>query len=184
MASNTTTTKANGRHWVFDTLPLIYDDDCDVLILGTIPGAKSRAKGAYYADPNNKFWKVIDSNLSPMPHNTIDEQREYLLANHIALWDVCFACNMIGSANSTIRDIIPNHLCALLKHSNIKYVLFNGKEAEDMFGVLKCRPCCCNNKSKAVKFITLPSTSGANNANWNKLEGDAQWAAALKNRRP
>jgi hypoxanthine-DNA glycosylase len=37
----------------------IIDDKAEVLILGTLPSDVSLAKGQYYANPANDFWKLI-----------------------------------------------------------------------------------------------------------------------------
>jgi hypoxanthine-DNA glycosylase len=44
---------------VINSLEPIIDRNSRVLILGTMPGHESLAKGEYYANPRNQFWKII-----------------------------------------------------------------------------------------------------------------------------
>jgi hypoxanthine-DNA glycosylase len=37
----------------------IIDDKTKVLILGTLPSDVSLARGQYYANPSNDFWKLV-----------------------------------------------------------------------------------------------------------------------------
>jgi hypothetical protein len=42
----------------------VIDDKTEVLILGTLPSDISLAKGQYYANPANDFWKLIGQVLN------------------------------------------------------------------------------------------------------------------------
>lgn len=44
---------------VHHPLAPVYDKDCRVLFLGTMPSPQSRADGFYYAHPRNRFWPVL-----------------------------------------------------------------------------------------------------------------------------
>ena len=37
----------------------IFDENSEILILGTLPSVKSREQNFYYGHPQNRFWKVI-----------------------------------------------------------------------------------------------------------------------------
>ena len=43
----------------------VIDDKTEVLILGSLPSDVSLAKGQYYANPSNDFWKLIGQVLEP-----------------------------------------------------------------------------------------------------------------------
>ena len=162
---------------VINTLPLIYDNNCTVLIVGTFPGAESRKSGIYYANPGNRFWPIIGCSNMPA---TITDQEAYLLGHNIALGDICNKCTIGGSKDSTIKIIECNDLCSILKNSKIRHIFCNGKKAYKLFQkCLKEHGCELN----GITVECLPSTSPANGW-WNKLDGDAKWAYALKNRRP
>ena len=36
----------------------IFDENSEILILGTLPSVKSREQNFYYGHPQNRFWKV------------------------------------------------------------------------------------------------------------------------------
>jgi hypoxanthine-DNA glycosylase len=137
--------------------PLI-DDDSRVLILGSMPGKISLDKGQYYAHPSNKFWILVYSNFEILPHLTYEDRISFLKARKIALWDVINQCERSGSSDSTIITPVLNDFENLLiQHPNLKYILFNGTTAENLFR---------KNISDIIRndftFITLPSSSPAN----------------------
>ncbi len=105
-----------------------------VLILGTMPGKESLRKGAYYAHPQNSFWKIM---FILFNHPFSDEnqiRRELLLQNRIALWDVLETCTRHSSLDIDIRTEQPNDLREfLLIHQNISRIIFNGKGAQGYF---------------------------------------------------
>ena len=41
------------------TFEPVFDKDSEILILGTLPSAKSREVDFYYGNPQNRFWKII-----------------------------------------------------------------------------------------------------------------------------
>ena len=93
---------------------------------------------------------------SPLPQNT-DEKKELVLKNKLALFDVIKQCEIKGSGDSTIKNVIPNDLKPIIESSNIKHIFLNGKTAEKYY-----------KKYLApiidIEFTTLPSTSPANAA--------------------
>lgn len=94
----------------------------------------------------------------PVP-TTVEEKRRLLLDNGIALWDVIASCEITGSADSSIRNVVPNDLRPILEQADIKTIFANGKTAEKYFRMYQepalGRPAVC-----------LPSTSPAN-ASWS-----------------
>ena len=73
---------------VHHPLAPVYDKDCRVLFLGTMPSPQSRADGFYYAHPRNRFWPVLAGIFGePIPEGT-EARRDFCLRHHIALWDV------------------------------------------------------------------------------------------------
>lgn len=69
---------------------------------------KSREQNFYYGHPQNRFWKLLaricESKKVP---ETIEEKKAFLLANHIAVWDVIAECDIIGSSDSSIKNVVP-----------------------------------------------------------------------------
>lgn len=88
---------------------------------------------------------------------TIKEKREFLLSNHIALWDVIASCDIEDSADSTIKNVQPNDLYLILSAANIRQIFVNGKTAERYYNRY-IRP------TLGREAICLPSTSPANAA--------------------
>ncbi len=133
----------------------VYDENSRILILGSFPSVKSRETEFYYGHPHNRFWKVISSvTNSSVPKNT-EEKKKLLLENKIAVWDVIGSCEINGSSDSTIKNVIPNDINQIISNSNIKIIFLNGKTAEKYY----------NKFIKSdIEYITLSSTSPANAA--------------------
>ena len=74
-----------------------FDENSKVLILGTIPSPKSREQGFYYGHPRNRFWMVLADILKEDLPKTIDEKKDMLKKNGIALWDVLESCEIKGA---------------------------------------------------------------------------------------
>ena len=143
----------------FHPIAPVYDAHSRILILGSFPSVKSRESMFFYGHPRNRFWKVLAAVLEcPVP-TTVEEKRRLLLDNGIALWDVIASCEITGSADSSIRNVVPNDLRPILEQADIKTIFVNGKTAEKYFRMYQepalGRPAVC-----------LPSTSPAN-ASWS-----------------
>ncbi|MBQ9280130.1 MAG: DNA-deoxyinosine glycosylase [Clostridia bacterium] len=138
-----------------DNIQPVYQEDSQILILGSIPSPKSREYGFYYAHPQNRFWKVLaDVYEEPFPY-TIEERVSFLYRNKIALWDVLSSCMIDGADDSSIKEPIANNISDLLKHTNIKKIYTTGRKAYDLYNKL-----CFQNTG--VPAALLPSTSPAN----------------------
>ena len=165
------------RVWAVNTLPLVYDENCKVLILGTFPGPDSRKNGFYYCNPDNRFWDVMEEIFNDYVPCCIWQRRKYLLRHHIALWDVCASCSIIGAKDETIDEVNLNAICHLLEHSNIKKVFFNGGGIEKLIkNNPEIKAACKNCKSglSGVEFYILPSTSKRND-NWDEYNHIDKW---------
>ncbi len=136
---------------VLHTLAPIYDENSKVLILGSMPSVKSREYGFYYAHPKNRFWNT----LSRVYNEEITDKLEFLKRHNIALFDVIKSCEIIGSSDSSIKNVIPNDLKPILDNSNIKTIFTTGKKAYDLYNKYIF-------KETNIKAILLPSTSPAN----------------------
>ena len=132
------------------TIPPFYKKDSKVLILGSFPSRKSREAGFYYAHPQNRFWSV----LSNVFEEEIKDKKAFLEKHKIALYDVCASCEIKGSSDASIKEVIPNNLKEILASSKIKIIILNGKTASNLYKKLF--------KEIELPTITLPSTSPAN----------------------
>lgn len=140
---------------VTHTFGPVYNKDSEILILGSFPSVKSREGEFYYHHPQNRFWKVLSCLLDVEQPVSIEEKKQLLLKNHIALWDVIESCDICGSSDSSIKNVVPNDILSLLKQTNIKKIVVNGGKADELYK----RYCL---KQTEIKAIRLPSTSPAN----------------------
>ncbi len=136
-------------------IPPLYSKESKVLILGSFPSVKSREQEFFYGHPQNRFWRVISNVLGENEPKTVEEKRQLILSHRLALWDVIAECEIEGSADSTIKNVVPNDLTKILDNGNIKAIFVNGKTAEKYF-MKYTEP------KIGVKAICLPSTSPAN----------------------
>lgn len=142
---------------VCHTFHPVYDKDSKILILGSLPSVKSREEGFYYGHPQNRFWKVLAAVFScPVPE-TIEEKKQMLLAHRTAVWDVIESCDIIGSSDSSIKNVVPADIGKILSSTHIDRIFANGKKAESLYEKY------IYPKTK-VPVTVLPSTSPANAA--------------------
>jgi len=133
----------------------VYNKDSRILILGTFPSVKSREQNFYYGHPQNRFWKVIAEISNFAVPNTIEEKKEMLLSNHIAIWDVIASCDIDGSSDSSIRNVVPNDIMTILKDSSIRKIYANGNMAKKLYDRYV-------KEVTGLEIVELPSTSPAN----------------------
>jgi hypoxanthine-DNA glycosylase len=154
-------------------LPPVIDNKTKVLILGSLPSDVSLAKGQYYANPSNDFWKligqVVDQNVVTQSY----ERRVETLKDHgIGLWDIYHYCVRPGSMDKDITESELNDF-GMLKTTcpQLALVCFNGQKAGDSEEVLR---------SLGYTTLVLPSSSGANRRNQaERLRG---WNAIVASR--
>lgn len=145
------------REFHTHTFKPIYDINSKILILGSFPSVKSRENNFYYGHPQNRFWRVLAEILEEKVPESIDEKKNMLLSNNIAIWDVVKSCEISNSADSTIKNVVPNDLNEILRKADIKSIYANGKTAEKLY-----KKYDLINLQREI--ISLPSTSPANAA--------------------
>lgn len=136
----------------------VFDKNSKILVLGTIPSVKSRENNFYYGHPQNRFWKLIaalcDEDIVPQ---TIEEKKQMLLRNHIAVWDVISECDIIGSSDSSIKNVVPVDLSVILENADIYRIYANGGKAYELYMKYQYG-------KTGREIIKLPSTSPPNAA--------------------
>ena len=135
----------------------VYDRNSEILILGTLPSVKSREQRFYYGHKQNRFWKVIAALYGEAVPVTIEEKKKILLGHHIALFDVIAECDIAGSSDSTIRNVVPTDLSLILKQAPVRKIFANGNKAYDLYMKYSY-------EKTGMEAIKLPSTSPANAA--------------------
>lgn len=146
-------------------LPPVTTPDACVLLLGSMPGARSLAEQRYYAHPRNAFWKVAEA-LFGVPADAPYELRlAGLREAGVALWDVIASCQRSGSLDQAIDagSIVVNDFAGLFRTCpGIRRIGFNGAMAERCWRryVLQQVP----EELAGVEWVRLPSTSPANAA--------------------
>lgn len=111
----------------------VFQKDSKILILGTFPSVKSREQHFYYGHPQNRFWKVLAAITGEPVPESIPEKKHFLLSHGIALWDVILSCDIIGSSDSSIRNVVPADIPGLLRQASIQAVFGNGSKACELY---------------------------------------------------
>ena len=149
----------------------VYDKNSRVLILGSFPSVKSREANFFYGHPQNRVWRVLAAVIETEVTVTVDEKRAFLLAHGVAVWDVIKSCDIVGSSDSSIKNVVPNDLREILNNADIRQIFVNGKTAEQYYKKYI-------EKEIGRKATCLPSTSPAN-AVWNVESLVKEWKQIL-----
>lgn len=150
----------------------VYNEESEILILGSFPSVKSREQGFFYGHPQNRFWRVLAQCFEDTTPESIDDKKAFLIKHHIAVWDVIHSCDITGSSDSSIKNVVPNNLLDILSTANIRQIYVNGKKALQLY----------NRYTEPVikrNAICLPSTSPANAA-WNMERLVNEWMQIKK----
>lgn len=165
----------------------VFDQHSRVLVLGSFPSVLSRANAFYYGNPQNRFWRVMAACLGvPVPPNegdslasgepaTLDAsvaaKRAMLLNGGVALWDVIESCDIKGSSDASIKNVVPARVELITSNASIEQVICNGGTAGHLYKrYLQERTC--------LPAVVLPSTSPANAA-WRLERLVERWREAV-----
>ena len=162
---------AGYTHIVHPIAPL-YDAESRVLILGSLPSVKSREAMFFYGHPRNRFWPMLAGIFGEPVPETVEEKRALALAHHIALWDTIYSCDIIGSSDASIRNVVPTDLAPILAGTRVEHIFCNGKTS----GAYYHRH---QEKTLGRTATVLPSTSPANAA-FSLKTLTAIWKEALQ----
>ena len=133
----------------------VYDEHSEILILGSLPSEKSRETGFYYGHPQNRFWRVLAAIYEEKVPLSIEEKKSMLLRNRVAVWDVIESCDIIGSADSSVKNAVAADVAGLLNRTSIRRVYVNGTLAGKLYDRFLL-------KKTGIEAMKLPSTSPAN----------------------
>ena len=165
----------------------VFDERSRILVLGSFPSVLSRENAFYYGNPQNRFWRVMATCLSePAPQNegglsddgrplTLEEsiaaKKRMLLEHGVALWDVIASCDIKGSSDASIKNVVPAQVERVLEEAHIGAVICNGGTAGRLYKrYLQWQV--------GLAAHVLPSTSPANAA-WQLERLTARWQEEL-----
>lgn len=110
------------------SFPPVWDARTRVLVLGSLPGEVSLARGQYYAHPQNQFWRLVGA-VTGQPLADLDYEARLaaLLGAGVGVWDVIATAERAGSLDGAIRAHLPNALPELARRlPELKAIGFNG----------------------------------------------------------
>ena len=165
----------------------VFDERSRILVLGSFPSVLSRENAFYYGNPQNRFWRVMAACLGEsVPQNegglsddgrplTLEEsiaaKKQMLLEHGIALWDVIASCDIKGSSDASIKNVVPAQVERVLEEAHIGAVICNGGTAGRLYKrYLQWQV--------GLAAHVLPSTSPANAA-WQLERLTARWQEEL-----
>lgn len=113
----------------------VFNQNTQILIVGTFPSVQSRNK-CYYNNPKNQFWSIMAKICKNDEIIKQDKNKRYdcLLQNGIGLWDIIKSCSF-EKASSSDQKIIKNTIVfndfSLLRTvcPKLKCIVFNSKNA-------------------------------------------------------
>lgn len=154
----------------------VFNERSTVLVLGSFPSVLSRKNDFYYGNPQNRFWRVLAAfSKEPVPE-TISEKKEMLLSCGIALWDVIQECDIKGSSDASIKNVVPAQVELITRTVPIKRVICNGATAGRLYKKYLLY-------KVGIEAEVLPSTSPANAA-WGFDRLSERWLAVLDGVQP
>ena len=133
----------------------LFQTDSKILILGSFPSIKTREYGFFYGHPRNRFWPLLERIFGVKLSTDIEERRAFLLQHHLAVYDVIYRCDIIGSGDASIQNVVPSDLSPILKEADIRQIFCNGGTAYRYYQKYQ-------EQKTGVNAIQLPSTSPAN----------------------
>ena len=175
----------------------VFDARSRVLVLGSFPSVLSRANAFYYGNPQNRFWRVMAACLGvdvppnenepvpaayaeacgcpagaqAMPGISIVAKRSMLLEGRVALWDTIESCDIKGSSDASIKNVVPAHIERITDTAPIEIVVCNGGTAGRLYKRYL-------QNTTGIPAIVLPSTSPAN-ASWRLDRLVERWSSAV-----
>lgn len=151
----------------------LFDENAEILILGSLPSVKSREQGFFYGHKQNRFWRLMARlyGEAEPAYDDIEAKKAIILNNHIALWDSIYSCDIIGSSDSSIKNVVPTDLKRVVEESKVKRVYCNGSTSGKYYEKY-------HEARLGIRAVTLPSTSPANAA-WTLERLTEAWSVVL-----
>ena len=151
-----------------------------ILILGSLPGQMSLQRGEYYAQPHNAFWRIMGALFDAGPNLPYAERKRRLIAQDVAVWDVCASARRAGSLDASIAStsVVPNDFAGFYAaHPRIESIGLNGAAAAALYERHVERTLAP--PRTRMRRVRLPSTSPAH-ASMSFDQKLAAWSAFLQ----
>lgn len=144
----------------------IYGPETRLLILGSLPGARSLAASQYYAHPQNQFWRLLEEVTGQgLVASEYSQRLAKLRQHHIGLWDVIESAARRSSLDSDIKKPAPQYLLGLITAlPHLRAIAFNGGKAAHLGRrILAAKGEGAREKlPHDLQLLDLPSSSAAN----------------------
>ncbi|MDO4845497.1 MAG: DNA-deoxyinosine glycosylase [Oscillospiraceae bacterium] len=157
----------NAHTHVTHPFPPLFDENARTLILGSLPSVKSREQKFFYGHPQNRFWPLLAALFHEPAPATVEEKAALARRHGIALWDTIYSCEIVGSGDSSIKNVVPTDLSVIFRAAKIERVFCNGRTSGLYYAKY-------HEPRLGVPAVTLPSTSPANAA-WTMEKLFAAW---------
>lgn len=135
----------------------VYNENSRILILGSFPSVKSREQKFFYGHRQNRFWRTLAGVIGCRVPESVPEKKEMLLTHGIAVWDVIASCEIKGSSDASIQQVVPNDIEKILAGADIRGIYTNGAKAFELYKKYMY-------PKTGRMAVRLPSTSPANAA--------------------
>lgn len=133
----------------------LYQENSKILILGSFPSVQTRSYGFFYGHPQNRFWPLMSALFGETLSNEIADRRDFLLRHQIAVYDSIYQCDIIGSSDASIQNVVPSDLSEIFEQGQIEQVFCNGATSYKYYQKYHA-------PHTQLAGIKLPSTSPAN----------------------
>lgn len=140
---------------IIHPLKPLYRTDSKLLILGSFPSVKTREYGFFYGHPFNRFWPLMAALFQEEISTKIEDRRAFLLRHKIAVYDSIYQCDIVGSSDASIQNVVPTNLRPIFETANIRQVFCNGQTSYHYYQKYHAESC-------GIQGVELPSTSPAN----------------------
>lgn len=150
----------------------LYDENSTILVLGSLPSVKSREQNFFYGHPQNRFWPLLAALFGESAPQSVEEKRALALRHHVALWDTIQSCDIVGSSDSSIRNVVPTDLRPILAGSGVTRIFCNGRTSGLYYKKYQ-------EQTLGIPATVLPSTSPANAA-WTMERLLEAWRVILE----
>ena len=116
--------------------------------------------------------ELVDPEKEKEKQRIKEEKTEMLLRHGIALYDVVERCTIVGSSDSSIKDVVPVDLTPILEQTGNIPIFANGATAEKLYRKYLF-------PKTGISAVKLPSTSPANAA-WSLSRLEEAWREAME----